>query len=179
MLTKEKLQELVQEIVPAPYTPVAGNPGGGWPILTDIVFAPSDEKIDYYVKKYAPGTKNLEGVKAICLNWGYLYRDAGMDGRDAAKSFRVLIRPSIKVTVLGLSFIILHEVGHVHWYTDKKARKEWKLGNSELFADMYAHDRLKELYGLMTAATTLSRYGSAEGFAAEIKKYEKDEQKRH
>ena len=88
MLTTEKLQELVQEIVPEQYKPGANKNDAGWPIITDIVYADEKRGIDYYVEKFIPDIDDPNTVKAICLNWGELYKRAKLDNKHNSKNHR-------------------------------------------------------------------------------------------
>jgi len=168
MLTAKELRQLVQEVVPEPYRPAASKARkhGPWPLLTDVHYA-KDETIDGLLRRYLPDRGPNERIQALCLNWGILSRDAGdPDWEKRLKSHTIMLREHLDVSVLGLTFIILHEVGHIHWKNAPEERLKWKIDNEELFADMYAHDRIEELHGIETAMELIVKYGSAQGFQA-------------
>lgn len=168
MLDRDKLQELVQDIVPECYRPPLPSSeerkkDAPWPHLTDVHYA-KNETIDSLLKRYLPDS-NHDGIQAILVNWGILSRDAGATGWEERMNSRtIMIRENIDISVLGLSFIILHEIGHIHWENAPAERLKWRVDNEELFADMYAHDRLEELYGIDVAMKIILQYGSAQGF---------------
>lgn len=167
MLDRETLEKLVMDIVPEPYTPKKSgtprDPKDPWPLLTHVEI---DDRgnIDKWLKRWSPA-KNPERVRAVCINWGHLLKAAGCDDwHEKLHSRFISIRPDTDLSILGLSFLILHEVGHIHWDNTPEEQLRWVKGNEELFADMFAHDTLRDLYGIEMAQRLLIEYGSAEGF---------------
>lgn len=162
------IKQLAMDIIPSEYKPGAycsKLSKASMPTLTHVEPSPK-ERISNLLKKLNPQADS-ENSWAICVNWGGLQRRANSKNwKNNLKSWFILIdKDKLKeLSVLEVSFILLHEVGHIHWSMCPEERLKWSKGSEELFADMYAHDQLKKLHGDFIASKILTKRGSAKGF---------------
>jgi hypothetical protein len=166
MLTKENLKKLVEDIVPSPY-----KPGEAFasvkksPYVTNIEYIDKDN-ISRWVKNDG-GDQDATNIQAVAMNWGVMKRRAQIPTwKESKLSYGIWLSKELDVPVMTLAFIILHEIGHVDWAVRRGELINWKEEHQESYADMYAYERLGELYGEHTAVTTLNRCASAHGLGA-------------
>lgn len=67
-----------------------------------------------------------------------------------------------------LAFALLHEVGHVDWYVNEKRRVKFKEEENELYADLFAFERIQDISGMEQAVNALCDYASKNGFGKEL-----------
>jgi hypothetical protein len=166
VLTKENLKKLIEDIVPSPYKPgEAFATVKAFSYVTNIEYI-AKAKISKWVKNDG-GDQNTTNIHAIAMNWGVMRRRARRDTwADSKLSFGIWLSEDLDVPVMTLAFIILHEIGHVDWAVRRGELINWKEEHQESYADMYAYERLGQLYGDYTAMTTLNRCASEQGLGA-------------
>lgn len=73
-----------------------------------------------------------------------------------------------------MTFILLHEIGHVDWHMNADRRSRFDPKEFELYADLYAFEVLSSVRGLDYAIDSLTANASNQGFAQEIMRYATD-----
>ncbi len=171
-LTQEQLDEMVKRVVPRTYWPpsLLGKRPKDFdepPPVTNISIQAQDEFLERITKFYTV-EQLLESVpRAYKLNWGYMMKLAqSSDWEKYTKSCSVWFNETItQLGVLAMEFILLHEIGHIDWdCRGEELTPLWRLSEMELYADLYAHDRLVELYDAPMAKMMLKSYGSLHGY---------------
>ena len=166
MLTEENLNKLIDDIVPSPYKPGEAFASiKSFSYVTNIGYL-SKAKMSNWIDKDCAG-RNTSDIHAIAMNWGVLRKKAGSKTWDESKlSFGIWIREDLDVPIVALSFIILHEIGHVDWAVRRKELLGWCEENQEVYADTYAYQQLVKLYGKLSAEKTLLSFGSVNGLGS-------------
>lgn len=166
IVTQKQADKLVAAIVPEKYKPrrvVNGQP----PYLTNISVMPY---IDFY--KRVLNYRSEEELRnctprGLCLNWGELQLLAKVEkGKEWLRSHTIYLCDSFPGGTLQLSFVILHEIGHI----DFNLRESKPKINSDLYADSYAFQQLADIYDMNLAFTLLNLYGSEKGWQERRKK---------
>jgi len=170
VLTKENLNKLVADIIPEPYGPGQGFPPGSkgtFAYVTNVDYI-SKAKMSKWIQTDSGG--DATNVHAIAMNWGIMKLKArSKDWEEAKLSHSIWISDELDVPTLALAFIILHEVGHVDWKVRRGELLSWKEEDQESYADVYAYERMCELYGQKAALETLTSYGSMHGLGSTTK----------
>jgi hypothetical protein len=158
-LTEEEglLESLVKEMVPDKFQPTGCEVG----IVTNISLADTALMCTF-------GDTQDTTILGITLDWGALRTSAGLSSESpVVGKYGIFISKTATADRDMLSFILLHEVGHIDWFLKKKTGKEMprSMGNSDLYADIYAFEVLKGHYGLDEGIKLLRRFGSSRGWS--------------
>lgn len=167
-VTQEILDALVVKLVPEKYRP-GSHDIDNLPTVTNISVMEKDE-LTKRVAVVFPGENQTAGGKEIVTsgvhyNWGLLRKGAKLpDWEKWAKSSAIFISDEIAGGNLHLSFIVLHEIGHVDWNVRREELHFWQHKDEELYCDAYAYEVLKNKYDEETAFIIMQLFGSIDGW---------------
>ncbi len=155
-LTGENVQEYITKYVPKEYQPGEGKLVFGiFPIdIANLALLAST-----FVGRNIPELM----LGGVCINSGMLL------GGSSVEMFDIFIKEHYE-SEEEIAFVILHEVGHVDWWVNEERRKMFKKEDNELYADLYAFERITDVVGMEKALDALCHYASASGFGKELSK---------
>lgn len=159
-VTQKQLDEIVADLVPEEYQPKGVNA-----FVTGISI--KDCRTVERWAKQAVGSEGSNLVRALCINWGLLYKKYSLPSwRDSIHSHYIIIRDDLKGGMLEAAFAVLHEVGHVDWATRRQELAYLTDDKEELHADVYAYEILNKKFGIK-AIDLLGQFASKDGFNSE------------
>ena len=154
MVTQRQVDEVVAKYVPEEY-----KPGG----LVAYKMAP---ELAFYNLCKSWGKQPLDDkfIGALIFDINEIEKTVGI--RPAKEDFVVYINEAI-TNEDKLTFIVLHEVGHLHWQLKRSELTRWSDDKEELHSDFYAFERIVEVAGMEKAISVLQKVnGSINGFGA-------------
>jgi hypothetical protein len=143
--------EIISKYIPAEFFP-----GWGKPVMA-VVFLPQES-----ITKLSSG---MEGTIADNVRGLTLDLQAGEEIKTNEGRFIIYLSEGLLQNQEMLLFTLLHEFGHVNAYIYPKQAEKYA-DNLELYADMYAFEKLDPHLGLLEAARYLGTYASKHGFHA-------------
>lgn len=138
------------------YIPVEFFPGWGLPVMA-VVFLPQ--------KNITRLSSGMEGTIADNVRGLTLDLQADEKIKTNESRFIIYLSEDLLQNEEMLLFTLLHEFGHVNSYIYPKQAEKYA-DNLELYADMYAFERLDPHLGILEAARYLGTYASKHGFHA-------------
>ncbi len=153
LISELRVNEIVKQFVPEKYLPKPEGP------VRDILYV-SREALDEFVAQL--GVPRLVGAQALCIDRNEL------KGIDKLDDFIIVLSNDILLEE-HLIFVLLHEIGHVDFHFCEDEKKKFG-GDTEVYADIFAHCTLNHLVGFSRSFEMLTRYCSADGFGKEVLK---------
>jgi len=162
---------LVKELVPEEYRPQKYIPENIPPVVTNISIIEKESFLEMISNGGPLLNVDPERTFGLQINWGILRERARVPGFERwNKSHAVFLREDlIKIPgTMQLSFVILHEVGHVAWHLKRDGSLSmWEEEDEELYCDIFAYEQLKAVRGEDVAYLILQLCGSADGWNRE------------
>ncbi len=157
LISDTRVVELIEKYVPTQYQPKPGGP------VQDIVRI-SATKLTSLANKLMRTEHQADTVMGLSMDVDELL------GKKDKSRFVIFI--SLDVLLEDqLAFILLHEIGHVNWHIQPEDRKKFAEHESELYADFYAFDHIKDTLGMDRALDVMIHYCSSGGMGKELSKH--------
>ena len=154
-LKEENIGEYIQKYVPEQY-----HPGNGRMVIT---LAPIDiANLALLASAYMKRDVSELLLGGICINTGLLLQ-------SGKKEFDIFVKEHYE-SENEIAFVILHEVGHVDWWVNDERREKFRKEDNELYADLFAFERIADISGMDVAIDALCHYASGSGFGKEMLK---------
>ncbi len=157
IISDDRVNSIVKQYVPERYLPKAEGP------IRDILWV-TGETLDTFIAKTK--LSRLVGAKALSVDVNELL------GKPEKDNFIIMLSQEIFLED-QLIFVLLHEVGHVDYHFCEDEKKKFG-GDTEVYADMFAHDILVKALGFDRGFDMLIKNCSSAGFGKEmLKEYAK------
>lgn len=161
MIVQELVDKTVKRLYPEEYHPRPDGP-------VRAVICASQEEIYEMAKAYShePDDTGFFSIRGLTLRVGFVFQEM-LPGPETDKKWGgahiVLVNEEIE-TAEELAFALLHELGHVDWYTKKSLdRGIFTEEEQEVYADFFAFDSMSNLLGMDKAVTILTTVGVTKG----------------